>query len=287
MNLFRFPITFAAALFVQPAVAAFESLPQRSAAIARGSALTYADLADLALAAPVVAHVRVASAIRLKDEQAAGVPSGYTRFYVEAEIVSLIKGADGLPTSIRYLADIPNDSAGRPAKLRRKTEYLLFAATVPGRPGELRLVARDARIGWDMASADRVRAILTEAAQADAPPHIVGIGKAFHVPGTLPGESETQIFLRTEDGRPVSLGILRRPGEQAAWAVALGEIVDEAAAAPAPDTLLWYSLACVLPRTLPRQSLDEAEPRHERAIRADYALVLSRLGPCARNRPSS
>ena len=68
------------------------------------------------------------------------------------------------------------------------------------------------------------------------------IGNAFHVAGSLPGEGETQMFLTTADARPVSLSILRRPGEQPRWAVALAEIVDEAAGPPQRDTFLWYRL---------------------------------------------
>ena len=122
----------------------------------------------------------------------------------------------------------------------------------------------------------------------DAPPRITGIGRAFHVPGSLPGESETQIFLQTADDRPISLNVLRRPGEQPRWSVALGEIVDDAAAAAArPNTLLWYRLACTLPPAPAGQSLSEAAPDEARAIRADYRLVIEGLGPCARNRRSS
>jgi hypothetical protein len=130
----------------------------------------------------------------------------------------------------------------------------------------------------------QLRSIVSEATSAAAPPRIARIGRAFHVPGALPGESETQIFLQTVDGRPVSLNVLRRPGETPVWAVALSEIVDEAAAPPKPGTLLWYRLACGLPRSLPRQTLAEAGGGAA-AIEADYRLVLERLGPCSRNRP--
>jgi hypothetical protein len=105
------------------------------------------------------------------------------------------------------------------------------------------------------------------------------------VPGSLPGESETQIFLQTSDNRPISLNVLRRPGERPRWSVALSEIVDDAAAPPRPDTLLWYRLACTLPPALPAQSLREAGRDEAGAIAADYRLVLERLGPCARSRP--
>ena len=84
---------------------------------------------------------------------------------------------------------------------------------------------------------------MQEVVAPDAPPAITGLGNAFHVPGTLPGEGETQIFVQTATGAPISLSILRRPGEQRRWAVALGEVVDDAAAPPPRDTLLWYRLA--------------------------------------------
>ncbi|MEA3036270.1 MAG: hypothetical protein QOH04_2035 [Sphingomonadales bacterium] len=247
-------------------------------------ALTYADAADLALAAPVAAQVRIAGAAALKDEQAAGFPAGLARFYVEADLVSLIRAPQPLPARVAYLVDLPRDARGKAPKLRKGADFLILAAPVPGRPGELRLVAPDAQIPFTPAEAERLRGIVREAAAPAAPPRITGIGKAFHVPGAIPGESETQIFLQTAGGRPVSLSILRRPGQTPQWAVALSEIVDEAAAPPAPGTLLWYRLACTLPPRLPAQSLGEADADGAAAIEADYRLVLDRLEPCVRSR---
>lgn len=245
---------------------------------------TYADMADLALAAPVAAHVRVARATALRERDVTGVPPGHRRFYVEAELVSLIRGPGGFPSTVAYLVDLPNDFRGRAARIERRSEFLLLAAPVSGRTGELRLVAPDAMLPYAPAEAERLRAILREAARSDAPPRITGIGRAFHVPGALPGESETQIFLQTADNRPVSLTVLRRPGQRPQWAVALSEIVDDAAAPPAPDTLLWYRLACTLPPALPAQSLRDASRAEANAIQADYRLVIERLGPCRRAR---
>jgi len=253
---------------------------------AAAPALTYADSADLALAAPVAAQVRVAEAEALKDEQAAGVPPGLARVYVAADMVGLIRAPGPLPARVAYLVDLPRDSKGKAPKIRKGTEFLILAAPVPGRPGELRLVAPDAQIPFTPAEAERLRGIVREAAGTAAPPRITGIGKAFHVPGNIPGESETQIFLQTADGRPVSLSVLRRPGQTPQWAVALSEIVDEAAAPPAPGTLLWYRLACTLPSRLPAQSLGEADSGGAAAIQSDYRFVLDRLGPCLRNRRS-
>lgn len=252
-----------------------------SPAAAAAESLTYADLADLALPAPVVAHVQLRSAARLKPAQAPDLPAGASRFYVQADVVSLIRGAQGLPARVAYLVDVPN-VGGKPAKLARKGQYIVLAATVPGRPGELQLQGAGAHLAYTPARAERLRAILQEATRADAPPRITGIGRAFHVPGSLPGESETQIFLRTADNEPVSLSVLRRPGETPRWAVALSEIVDDAAAPPQPNSLLWYRLACSLPATLPAQSYAE-EAEHAGAIQADYRLIKERLGPCARS----
>jgi hypothetical protein len=250
-------------------------------------ALSYADAADLALAAPVAAHVRVARAVALRARDAAGVAAGRRRFYVEGDVVSLIRSPGPLPARVAWLVDLPDDSRGRAARLPRRTELLLLAAPVPARPSELRLIAPDAQLPYTQAAAERLRAILREATGSDAPPRITAIGRAFHVAGAVAGESETQIFLQTETGRPVSLSVLRRPGEQPRWAMSLAEIVDENAQAPRPETLLWYRLACGLPRSLPAQSLGEATREEAGAIAADYRLVLDSLGPCLRTRRGS
>ena len=255
-----------------------------AAAVPAGPQLSYADLADLALAAPVAAHLRIRGADRLDAREAPNTAPGFHRFLVEAEVVALIRGEGGLAPQVSYLVDLPDDSRGHPARLRRRDEVLVLARRVPSRPAELRLAAPDAQLPYAPATAERLRAILRDAMAAGAPPRISGIGRAFHVPGSLPGESETQIFLQTADGRPISLSILRRPGERPRWSVALSEIVDEAAAPPAPDTLLWYRLACTLPPRLPPQSLSEASAEEARAIQADYRVVMDGLGPCRRTR---
>jgi hypothetical protein len=246
--------------------------------------LSYADLADLGAGAPVVAHVRLRDADALRPEEAPNVAAGFRRFQIEAEVVALIRGSGGIDGRVRYLVDLPNDSRGRPARLGRRAELLVMANRVPNRPGDLRLIAADAQIPYSPEAAETLRAIVRESSAPDAAPRIVGIGRAFHVPGSLAGESETQFFLLTADNRPISLTVLRRPGEQPRWSVALSEIVDDSAAAPAPNTLLWYRLACTLPARLPQDALSEASAEEARAIQTDYRLVMEGLGRCARTR---
>ncbi len=248
--------------------------------VAPPATLTYADVADLFTAAQVVLRAKIVSAIRIKD---APVGPGSARFFVEADASALIRGPEGLPPRVRYLVDVAPDSRGKLPKLK-KLDVILAAQPVSGRPGEIQLVAPDAQQVWTPALESRVRALVISALAADATPPITGIASAFHVPGTVIGEGESQIFLNTATGAPVSLSILRRPGEEPRWALALGEIVDEAAAVPARDTLTWYRLACFLPADLPPAAARDLSPSDADSAREDYGLVRQALGPCPRNR---
>lgn len=272
---------------VTPACVMAQDLPPAAgvgnpqSAAAAGSGPSYADLADLVLAAPVIADVAVRSTARIKPAEAVGLAPGMARLYVEADVQSLVRGADGLPPRIGYLVDVPTDGRGRPPKLK-KARFLLFARPVPGGAGQVQLVSRHAQVDWTPEVDARTRAIAKDALDGSAPPQITGVGNAFHVAGALPGEGETQIFLTTAKQRPVSLSILRRPGEQPRWAVALSEIVDEAAAAPARDSLLWYRLACGLPDSLPAASTASLTPEDAALAAEDFRFVRDSLGPCGR-----
>ncbi len=241
----------------------------------------FADLADLALAAQVTVVTTVHDAIRLKGADTAGVAPGAARFYVDGDVNSLIAGSAGVPAHVSWLVDVPLDAANRPPRLK-KQKLILLARRVPAKPGTLQLVARGAQLAWTPELEQRLRAILSEANSATAPPVVTGVGHAFHVAGSIPGEGETQIFLKTADNRPVSLNIQRHPGEDPRWALSLGEIVDDTAAAPKRDTLLWYRLACALPSALPADAVADQADEDAAQARADYRLVLDQLGRCGR-----
>lgn len=242
---------------------------------------SYADVVDLVLASPVIADATVRSAAKIKGAEAASAAPGTQRFYVEATAGALLRSPGAMPPVLGYLYDAPLDPGGRAPRLK-KQRVMVFARPVGGEAGQLQLVAPGAQLAWTPALDAQVRAVAAEVVSRDAPPAVTGIGNAFHVPGSLPGEGETQIFLTTQTGSPVSLSILRRPGEQPRFAVALSEIVDDAAAAPRRDSLLWYRLACGLPRTLPERSLASLEPADAEQARADYQFVLASLGACGR-----
>lgn len=264
----------------------FPAFAQSAPVAATGApALAYADIVDLAEASPLVANVRIRNITRLKPAAAGAAPAGRQRAFIEADVTGLIRGDGGISPSVRYLYDVPLDARGRMPKLK-KTQAILFARAAE-RPGEIQLVAPDAQLPATPATLAQARAVVAALLAPAAPPRILGPGEAFHVAGTIAGEGESQIFLRTATGDPVSLSILRRPGEAPRWAVALGEIVDEAARPPERESLLWYRLACGLPATLPAASVRTLPVQDAEAARADYRFVIDALGPCGRTRPAA
>ncbi|MFM9827827.1 MAG: hypothetical protein ACKVOB_03655 [Sphingomonas sp.] len=245
----------------------------------------YPDVATLVLRSPTIVDAQIRQAQKLKGDEAIGTPPGLARLYVQADVLALIRGTDSLPAQISYLVDIVPDSRGRLPKLK-KTRVLLYALASTARANQIRLTGPDSQRSWTAELDALTRSITREALAADAPPAITGIGNAFFVAGALPGEGETQIFLTTPENRPVSINVLHRPGEERRWAVSLSEIVDEAAAAPKRDTLLWYRLACFLPATLPATAVASLDTVAATTARADYQFIRQRLGSCASGQPA-
>jgi hypothetical protein len=257
--------------------------PQKSGtpASAKPVPLTYADMADLALAARMTVAVRVRQATRLRGAEAATTISGRRRYLVSADVQALIRAREAIPPRITYVIDVAPDSRGKMPKLTAG-DAIIFAAPVDGYANEVRLVSPDAQIAATPDNLSRIRAILKEAESPGAPPVITGIGNAFHVPGTIPGEGETQIFLETADNRPVSISVERTNEAPPSWSIALGEVVDQGAGPPQRNSFLWYRLACFLPPTLPADSIESLTPDLAAKVNEDYGTVLSGLGTCTR-----
>jgi hypothetical protein len=269
-----------AGLLLVPAGAATAQAPAAPAVGANYP--TYADLASLADAAELVIRAQIRRQTVLKPDRAPGLAPGFARLYVEAQTVALIAGRSGVGAGLSYLVDVPLDAKGKVPKLR-KQDFVLFARAVPGRAGEVQLVAPGAQLAYDPALEARLRPILTELYAAEgAPPRITGVSDALAVPGTLTGESETQIFLATANRSPVSITVLRRPGQAVQWGVSWGEIIDSAARPPSPETLRWYRLACSLPAQLPSNANLARDAAERRLAASDYTFVREALGPCER-----
>lgn len=271
---------------IAPALALAVSVPsvaQNSFGSQPVGALTYADLAGLSDAAPLVIKAQIRKQATVAPERAPGLAPGHARLYIEARTLALISGNAPLGEDLRYLVDVPLNAKGKAPKLK-KQEVILFARPVPGRSGELQLVDPSAQLPYTPELEARLRPILAALVAPDAPPVVTGIGDALAVEGTLVGESETQLFLDTKNDGPVSITVVRRPGQQPRWGVSWTEIVDQAASAPARDTLAWYRLACTLPAQLPTDANLSRDPGARALAARDYSYVLEQLGPCRRTR---
>lgn len=253
-----------------------------AAAAPSATPLTYADLADLADPAQLVARVKVTRQAVVEPARAPGLAVGHVRLYVTARPLETLAGPALVAKAVHYLVDLPVGPDRRVPKVTGK-EAVVFARAVPGRPDELQLVAPDAQVPADPALLARLAPLLAELSAPDAPPRITGVRDILSVDGNLAGESETQLFLDSDAG-PVLVSVVRRPGMAPAWSVSWSELVDQAARPPVPETLSWYRLACSLPSRLPPgANLASDAADRERAVR-DYALVRQELGACPRTR---
>ena len=259
---------------MSPALVASATLPPPAAAPA--TTLTYADLAELTLASPVIVRAAVVKAERLTGENAPGLAADRARLLVHARVVAAILAPDAVPAQLDYLLETPLDAKGKPPKLK-DLPVLLFLR--PGeRLGQFALASARAQQPDDAGTITTVRSILAEA-RTDLP-RVTGITSAFRVPGSLPGEAESQFFVSTADSRPISLVVLSRQGQERTLELALGDVIDEAAAGVKPRTMLWYRLACFLPQTLPASIGGD-----DRAgLEDDYKFALGNIGKCERTK---
>lgn len=245
---------------------------------------TYADIADRSLVSDVVATSTVTKVTHLDQKRFINVPAGTERVLLSARITTLIRGPENQPQDVEFVADAPLQSDGRLPKLKNRP-FLIFGDRVNAAVNQLQLLDRYSTVPWSLDLENRARDILVAANTPGAAPRIKYIGQIFSVAGSVAGENETQIFLESENSRPISLSILRRPGEAPSWIVSLDEVVDEAATFPARDSLTWYRLACNLPPELPAQAIDELEAPARQIAADDYRFVMQQLGDCPRSLP--
>lgn len=242
---------------------------------------SYSDLVDLSLAAQLVIHAEIRKQAVVEPERAPGLEPGFARLYIQAQTRALIAGRGALGELLTYLVDVPLDANGKVPKLK-KQNVLLFARPAGTSFSAIQLVGKQGQFTYSPELESRIRPILADLLSPDSPPKVLGVSDALSVPGNLAGESETQIFLKTDDGSPVSITVLRRPGREPAWGVSWGEIIDAAARPPAVNTIAWYRLACALPERLPAEANLAREPAARAQAARDYALVIGSLGPCGR-----
>jgi hypothetical protein len=259
----------------QPVAAAKEKAP------APAPRPSYARVADLVTASPAIAVINVKKMTALPAERAPGLAPGHQRFLVTADTTALIRGNDAMAKQANLLIDLALPPKAKPPKWAKRS-FLVFGK-VQDRVDFFQLLSSSALIAWSADNEALVRKVDAALLANDAPPLIQGVDSVFHVSGAVAGEGESQIFLNTSDGSQISLSIISKPDERPQFGVSLGEIVDEAAALPKPDTPLWYRLACFLPGQLPAKALAGQAPPDAAAATKDYAAFLKALGPCDRS----
>lgn len=235
---------------------------------------SYARLADYVLTSPVIVRATITRAQRISAKDAPGLAEGHARLLLTANTEAALLAPGPVPAQMSWLFDLPLNARGRVPDLRDTT--VLASLQMPDAQGRTRLTGPDSQRSWDAQLEARVRDIATEA-RAGTVPEVTGVSNGFRVEGTLPGESESQFFLSTRAGKPLTLVMLERPGQRPAISVASGDIIDESATSVKPETLLWYRLACGLPRDLPR-----AAGGNDPALAKAWTGIMASLGPCGR-----
>ncbi|QZH76305.1 MAG: hypothetical protein JY451_07150 [Erythrobacter sp.] len=242
---------------------------------------TYVDLVTFALEAELAAIVMIEDQTAFRPERVPDVPPGRVRLYLESLTQNLLSGPTGVGESLIFVTDTNRDADGDAPDWEERS-FVIFADLVRARPGEVQLVSSRAMFPHGPVIEERVRRVLRQLAAAELPPEITGVRDVISVPGNLAGESETQMFVETANGAPVSLTVVRRPGLAPQWGISLGEIVDTNLRPPETESLAWFRFACFLPKELPQDAFLQADRESQNRAREDYAFVLNELGECER-----
>jgi hypothetical protein len=243
---------------------------------------SYSDIADLVVIAPLIVDAKIRSVKKLPSAQTVGVPENVQRMIVEADVQALIRGNGGITPRVRFLLDLKKDHRGKLPNLNKQRLYLM--ANYSDTPGNIKLARPDALIQWSPGNETKLRSITQEAVQIDAPAQVTGVINAFHTAGTLIGDGETQIFLGTANKQPMAITVISAQGKPKRWSLSTSELIGESNLTPTPQSLLWYRLACGLPKTLPDSVFESSDADGRAATQSDYSFVIKSLGPCGRQR---
>jgi hypothetical protein len=275
---------FCSPVAAQTGATSVQSTAATNANFAIGAAnISYADVADLVVNAPLIVDVTIRKVTPVPAQQAVGVPANLQRMLIEGDVMALLRSKDGIGGTVRFLLDVPKDAKGKTPKLK-KQRYFLFANKVAAMPGTIRLIRPNAVAEWSPANDNMVRAITREAVQLDAPQAITALTSASYSPGDIPGEGDTQIFLNAAGGQPYSISVTSRAGKPKSWTVSMSDLIEEGASAPKRNTILWYRLACGMPPKLGAEQIESVDTENAARAQADYAFVLQSLGKCDRMR---
>lgn len=239
--------------------------------------LSWSDIVDLTLAAPVVIHARTDNIRRISNNIAHDVPAGEVRVLVEAKLQAALKAPEALAASAAWQWQGP--AAARKTPPFARDDMVIAFLRRAGHSGDVwqyQLVAPHAQLPWTPELESDVRGILREARNPQNQGLMVtGVSDGFRTEGTVHGQSESQFFLTTIGGRPLTLNVLRQPEFLPTVTLATGDMVDKGQPVR-PRTLGWHALACGLPAELPARLAEVP------GLNDDYILAQTAIGPCGR-----
>lgn len=264
--------------FMVPALHA-QSVTTETKNILGQSPPSYDALTNIALESPLVADIIVKKVNSLPASQSVGVPANKKRILIIAELQSLIRARKGLNSEIKFLFDAPLDSRGKIPKLK-KLRFLAFGSNVKNNADFIKLTHIASMIPYTQNANNALRTIIKDIIAEDAPQKITSISSAFHSPGTIIGEGETQIFLNTETGQPIAISVISKQNQRPKWSASTSEVIDINATEPARNSLLGHRLACGLPNMIDNDKIEAASSKDRRKAATDYDYVRSSIGRC-------
>lgn len=272
-------------LFTLPFIAtkSFAQPQEISNNVASGqNSASYDDIMSITLESELVVDIVAKKIKNLPASQSVGVRPDRKRVLIIAEVQSLIRGKTGLNSEVSFLFDAPIDSRGKIPKLK-KLRFVAFGRHISGRNDFIRLTHTASMLLYSESLNNRVRNSIREVIADNAPQKITSISSAFHSPGTIIGEGETQIFLNTEFGQPMAISVTSKQGQNRRWSVSTSEVIDINATEPRRFSLLGYRLACSLPRSLSPSIIESINQDNREKLLSDYKLVIDSIGLCQRN----
>jgi hypothetical protein len=234
----------------------------------------YVTLVDLTLAAPVIVRATISRSQRISPRDAPGLAPGMLRLLITANVDAALTATAAVPPTLSWLRDVPLPARGRGPDLR--DEQVLAWLQSPDAEGRTSLLPGPSMQPWAAPLEATIRTIATQSLGGKVP-IVTGVSNGFRVPGTVPGEAESQFFLITQGGKPLTMVVLDRPGQRRQIQVSSSDIIDESATSVEPETLLWYRLACALPQVLP-----SAAGGGDPALAGAWSSAIASLGMCAR-----
>lgn len=243
---------------------------------------SFDDIMSITIDSKLVVDLTVKKIRKLSPEQTIGVASNKKRILIIADVQSLIRGETGINSEIKFLFDAPIDARGKIPKLK-KQRFLAFGQNVPNRPDFIKLSYVDSMLPYDPSTDLAVRSAITQVIAPSAAQKITGISSAFHSPGTIIGEGETQIFLNTQFRQPMAISVVSRGSGHKNWSVSTSEVIDINAVQPQRRSLIGHRLACSLPSNIQSNIIESGNTENIRKTMADYEYVKNAIGPCVRN----